>query len=232
MNKSIERLIKEEIFRAKCWTIIEAKSKKKKKVKEEKKEDKVKKVKKEVSLHDFIPVYKASNEGITNTYNNIIPQIEKIESLDSNSKKILPVFNKLVNTFQNKELVVSGYLAKVLDDKNSGLIDAKEKKNIILAFKDLSQKQNEFLETLKKLEVEAEEKDTQEFFNEDDAESEAEEHAGKAINEGIYDSLKDALDKVKMFLDKWYKQVRESMNAVYEAQDNFIRIAKDSLRHL
>lgn len=231
MNKSLQRLIKEEIFRAKCWIIIEAKSKKKK-GKDEKKPEKAEKIKKEVSLQDFVHDYKISNEEITNTYNNVIPQIEKIESLDTNSKKILPVFNKLINTFQNKELVVVGYLSKVLDEKNSDLIDEKEKKNIILAFKNLSQKQSEFLNTLKKLEVEAAEKDTQKFFNEEEIEQDNKQLKEKPINEGIYDSLKDALDKVKMFLNKWYKQVRDNINSVYEAQDNFIRISKDSLRHI
>lgn len=269
-SDQLDKLIKEEVYRKKCWAIIEAKVKKDKDKKAKSKDGK-EAPKETLTIEDIISSYKASNTGINNVYGNIIPQIEKIESFGSNAKPILPVFNKNMQTFQKKELVVSGYLAKMWEQNMIETLDPKQQKSLLEMVKKLAKNQSNLLDMLKKLELEAKDTDTKEFFSEEEpaptnalsaaqgvnpekpaatttpaslqapAEPAKEEpkkeeknenkKGEKVLKEGVYDTLKDTLDKINLFLTKWYDQVREIFNQTFTAQDDFIRMCKDILRH-
>jgi hypothetical protein len=204
---NFKRILKEEIFHYRCLEKVE-------KFISEAKDNSVKNVKE--NLKKYIEL----DKQIDAAYVSISGVLQKIEELQNERDMYSSIIEKNMMTYKKKQVIVDGYFAKVFEEKKYSQIKPNYKKLFEKALGFLTSEQKKLLESFKKMQGEAKQKETQKYFD-----------IGKVKNEGLYDSLKVVVEKIKGFIVKWYHVLRENFLGLFKAQNEFIVLAKDYLRH-
>lgn len=199
--KRINQVIKEENYRLKCWKIINEI------------EDKFPKEK----IISMIKEYKKNDQELENYYKVMEPITKKISKLSEKQTEIENFVQTKMERYNKKEIIVSGYIAKLMKviHETQGRIKYKA------AFEEALKKVN--LET-KKLLKEFAIKTKEVQVIEDKIFTL--EKLSKKVSEGFMDTIKTKLQSIINWIKSFGKKIAQNLDGINSAQDDFIKEAR------
>lgn len=200
IKEKINIIIKQESNRLKYWKIIN-----------EATLDKFPKTK----IMELVNDYKNNNHQLEEYYKLIAPITKKIDKISNEQQKIESYIEQKMEQYNKKEIIVSGYIAKLMIEikKTDGRI--KYKKAFERALEELNSKTKKLIKEFAQKTKESKTFQEKIFSFE------------KHVKEGVLDSLKAKLVPIKKWIKDLFIKINTGMNGINKSQNNFIETARD-----